>query len=121
VAGSTWNCLHAGPSGSSHSVSGQLATANTVRRGPGQNDPKQTFSELSLVDYTGRALRRGKRGRIDDALRPILERLESRGAPTWLDDIAHLRRRYYREIGSVLSVREYRDLLRQRKLNGVVG
>lgn len=76
---------------------------------------------LRLVDYTGRALRRGKRGRIDAALLPILQRLEREGSAGWLDDMAHLGRQYYRAIGSALSLRQYRDFLGQRRLNGVVG
>ncbi len=76
---------------------------------------------LQLVDYTGRALRRGKRGRIDAALRPILDRLEHGASPGWVDEMTHLSRRYCRAIGSALSLREYRNFLGQRRLNGVVG
>jgi REP element-mobilizing transposase RayT len=76
---------------------------------------------LALVDYTGRALRRGKRGRIDPALRPILERLEHTSPAGWLAEMAHLSRRYCRAIGSALSLRNYRDFLGQQRLNGVTG
>lgn len=76
---------------------------------------------LRLVDYTGRALRRGKRGRSDAALRPILERLGQGSSADWLEEMAHLSRRYCRAIGSALSLREYRDFLGQRRLNGVTG
>jgi len=76
---------------------------------------------LDLVDYTGRALRRDKRGRIDPALRPILERLAQGGAAGWLAEMAHLSRRYCRAIGSAVSLREYRDFLGQQRLNGVSG
>jgi len=76
---------------------------------------------LALVDYTGRALRRGKRGRIDPALRPILERLERASPAGWLVEMTHLSRRYCRAIGSALSLREYRDFLGQRRLRGVAG
>jgi len=76
---------------------------------------------LDLVDYTGRALRRGKQGRINASLRPILERLEPDGAARWLAEMTHLGRRYCRAIGSALSLREYRDFLGQQRLNGVTG
>jgi len=76
---------------------------------------------LQLVDYTGRALRRGKRGRIDATLRPILERLEQDAATGWIYEMTHLSRRYCRAIGSALSLRAYRDFLGQRRLNGVTG
>lgn len=76
---------------------------------------------LSLVDSTGRALRQGKRGRIDPAVRPILERLAMPDASEWLSDLTHLTRRYYRAIGSARSLRAYRAFLGQKRLNGVTG
>lgn len=76
---------------------------------------------LQLVDYSGRALRRGKRGRIDDAIKPIFERLEGGASSGWLEEMMHLSRRYCRAIGSATSLREYRNFLGQRRLNGVVG
>ena len=76
---------------------------------------------LALVDFTGRAIRRGKRGRIDITLRPILERLEGGDAARWLRDVAHLSRRYCRAVGSAMSLREYRDHLGQQRLNGITG
>jgi len=95
---------------------------------PMADEKEQSFSlpialpdYLDLVDYTGRALRHGKRGRIDPALRPILERLEQGGAAGWLAEMAHLSRRYCRAIGSALALREYRDFLGQQRLNGVTG
>lgn len=72
---------------------------------------------LALVDYTGRALRHGKRGRIDPELAPIVERLQHCG--DWLDDLRHLTRRYWRAIGSVGSLIAYRELLGQQRLKGL--
>jgi len=83
--------------------------------------PMELPDYLALVDYTGRAFRRGKRGRINPALRPILERLEGGDAAGWLEEMAHLSRRYCRAIGSAWSLREYRDFLGQRRLWGVTG
>lgn len=76
---------------------------------------------LDLVDYTGRALRHGKRGRIEPGLQPILQRLEQGVSAGWLEEMAHLSRRYCRAIGSTLSLRQYREFLGQRRLNGVTG
>lgn len=76
---------------------------------------------LLLVDRTGRALRRGKRGRIDAGLASILERLNCRQSSTWLQDMNNLTRRYCRAIGSAISLRNYRDYLGQVRLNGVTG
>lgn len=76
---------------------------------------------LQLVDSTGRALRDGKRGRIDPALQPILARLSPRGSGEWLSELSHLTRRYCRAIGSAASMRVYREFLGQQRLNGVTG
>lgn len=76
---------------------------------------------VELVDYTGRELRRGKRGRISSALPPIMERLDLAARREWLQDMAHLTRRYCRAIGSMVALREYRDFLGQKRLNGATG
>ena len=73
----------------------------------------------SLVDHTGRQPRRGKRGRIDPALAPILERLQSTGS--WFDELKNLSRRYCRAIGSAASPMAYRENLGQKRLRGLAG
>lgn len=120
--------IAATPEDSDHtSVQARIAKRDTALA-PMAGAPADCFSlpialpdYLHLVDYTGRALRRGKRGRIDAALRPILERLERDASSGWLDEMAHLSRRYCRAIGSAWSLRAYREFLGQRRLNGVVG
>jgi len=81
--------------------------------------PLELADYVALVDSTGRALRHGKRGRIDPSLKPILERLAMPDASEWLSDLAHLTRRYYRAIGSAGSLRAYRAFLGQQRLNGI--
>ena len=54
--------------------------------------PLQEADYLALVDATGRVSARGKRGRIDPALEPILARLSS-SADSWFEDLAALRSR----------------------------
>lgn len=76
---------------------------------------------LLLVDRTGRALQQGKRGRIDPALQPILERLRGTEPSSWLLEMNKLTKLYYRAIGSAESLRGYREFLGQARLNGVVG
>ena len=87
----------------------------------GHRAPIDLKSYLTLVDETGRALRAGKRGRIDPALAPILERLSGLAPIGWLDNMRDLSRRYCRAIGSNRALRAYRDFLGQRRLNGVTG
>ena len=94
-------------------MAGQAAAGFTL--------PISSRDYVELVDYTGRELRRGKRGRISPALPPILQRLDPATRRDWLDDMTHLTRRYCRAIGSLLSLREYRDFLGQKRLNGATG
>ena len=72
---------------------------------------------LKLVDYTGRQLRAGKRGRIDPQLAPILERLQPSGS--WSTELKNLTRRYCRAIGSAASLLAYREALGQQRLRGL--
>lgn len=80
--------------------------------------PIRRLDYLKLVDATGRQLRHGKRGRIDDSLAPIMERLTS-NPNSWLDELRQLSRRYCRAIGSAASLTAYRDHLGQQRLNGL--
>ena len=81
--------------------------------------PMRCRDYLVLVDQTGRHLRRGKRGRIDPELDPILKRLQTNAS--WFDDIKNLTRRYCRAIGSVASLTSYRKALGQQRLRGLAG
>ncbi len=81
--------------------------------------PMRLLHYLELVDHTGRQFRRGKRGRIDPELKPILERLQS--SDNWFDELKNLTRRYCRAIGSEASLMSYREALGQRRLRGLSG
>ena len=83
--------------------------------------PIRRHDYLQLVDHTGRALRRGKRGQIRAALPPIIERLQRSARRDWLAEMADLTRLYSRAIGSSVSLARYRDYLGQSRLNGLVG
>ena len=58
---------------------------------------------LSLLDWTGRQLRAGKRGTIPDHLAPILERLRING-DGWLEMVRHFGRRFKRVVGRADSL-----------------
>lgn len=75
---------------------------------------------LQLVDHTGRAYRRGKRGKISAALPPIIERLQRTAHREWLVEMSNLTRLYCRAIGSTISLQNYRDYIGQVKLKGLV-
>lgn len=74
---------------------------------------------LTLVDYTGRQFRADKRGQIDAELPPIVERLQRSSRRTWLNEMSHLTRHYFRAIGNLISLAEYRDYLGQNRLKGL--
>ncbi|MDH3590104.1 MAG: transposase, partial [Gammaproteobacteria bacterium] len=74
---------------------------------------------LQLVDYTGRQLRSGKRGRIPATVPPIVERLSKTCTRHWLDEMSQLTRHYVRAMGNLLSLGDYRDFLGQTKLKGL--
>ena len=61
---------------------------------------------LSLVDWTGRAIRKGKKGRIPASVPPILDRLQSNG-DDWIREMQHYGRWYYRAVGSLQSLQGY--------------
>jgi REP element-mobilizing transposase RayT len=76
---------------------------------------------LTLVDWTGRHFRRGKRGRIGATQPPIIERLQRSSRRAWVDEMKHLTRHYFRAIGDIVSLRNYRDHLGQIRLKGLTG
>lgn len=62
---------------------------------------------VTLVDWTGRQFRRGKRGRIDATQPPIIDRLQRSSRRTWLDEMKHLTHHYFRAIGNIVSLSDY--------------
>ena len=81
--------------------------------------PVHRLDYLQLVDFTGRALRRGKRGRIRAALPPIVERLKRSARREWQLEMSNLTRLYWRAIGSASSLQNYRDFIGQERLKGL--
>jgi len=72
---------------------------------------------LQLLDWTGRVLRRDKRGRIPADLPPILERLKL-PPDQWIDEMQHYGRWYYRAVGSLQALASYCEMLGQQWLKG---
>lgn len=72
---------------------------------------------LNLVDWSGRAIRSGKRGHIADRAPPILERL---GIPDqqWSREIRHYGHWYFRAVGSWTALEKYRRHLGCQWLKG---
>lgn len=79
--------------------------------------PMRYTDYLQLVDATGRALRRGKRGTIPVSLAPILQRLGMASAD-WVQEMRYYGRWYYRAVGSIQSLQSYCEHLGQQWLKG---
>ena len=73
---------------------------------------------LTLVDWTGRAIRDDKRGAIPAQCPPILHRLglDEHG---WIDNVEHFGRRFHRAIGPVDRLRQLGQALGQCWLQGL--
>ena len=65
--------------------------------------PIQQDDYFKLVDWTGRCIKEGKRGRIPSHLSPILQRLEI-NEEQWVDGVAHYGRHFYNVVGLVRHV-----------------
>jgi REP element-mobilizing transposase RayT len=83
--------------------------------------PIRKTDYLMLVDWTGRQFRRGKRGWIRTTQPPIIERLQRSSRRAWLDEMKHLTHHYFRAIGDIVSLSDYRDHLGQIRLKGLGG
>jgi len=66
---------------------------------------------LSLLDWTGRQIRKAKPGRIPAECGPILERLQC-SAETWLDFVNNFLQRFRNEAGLAASRQAYRNRAR---------
>lgn len=75
---------------------------------------------LQLVDWTGRQIRIGKRGRMRTTIPAIVERLGKTTRRNWTHEMRHLTRHYARAIGSTVSLTTFRDHLGQERLKGLV-
>jgi len=65
--------------------------------------PIQQDDYFKLVDWTGRCIKEGKRGRIPNHLAPILQRLEI-NEDQWVDGVEHYGQRFYSVVGLVRHV-----------------
>jgi hypothetical protein len=84
----------------------------TSRRASNQGCLPMTLETyLKLVDWTGRQIRRDKRGQIPSDCVPILEPLQC-SAETWLDYVTNFHQRFRHAAGLALSQQSFRLKLR---------
>lgn len=79
--------------------------------------PMKQQDYLTLVDWSGRHLQRGKRGCISGHLPPILERLGI-GSEQWINEMQNYGHWYYRAVGSFHAMERYCQHLGQQWLKG---
>ena len=80
--------------------------------------PFDFLDYLSLVDWTGRAVREDKRGAIPEDLAPILLRLGVE-PENWLDSVCQFESRYRRVMGPVKTLRELAEATGIRWFHGI--
>ncbi|MEX0618483.1 MAG: transposase [Pseudohongiellaceae bacterium] len=76
------------------------------------------FSYFNLVDWTGRAIRCGKRGAIPDHIQPILGKLGIQ-TDNWVSNIQSLGQKFYRVLGCVERLRQLAKQQNQCWVNGL--
>jgi len=73
---------------------------------------------IELVDWTGRAIRKDKRGHIPQDILPILVRLNI--APDkWLQTVYHFSRRFHCVVGGLQRIRVYSDAIGRKWMKGL--
>ncbi|MBS0264598.1 MAG: hypothetical protein JSS02_21870, partial [Planctomycetes bacterium] len=65
--------------------------------------PMSLADYLQLLDWTGRQLAKGKKGRISDSIEPILQRLQL-DQEGWCDLVAHFGRRFFVVAGAPQTI-----------------
>ena len=87
----------------------------TTRRASSKGCLPMTLGQyLSLLDWTGRQIRKSKVGAIPNDCAPILDRLEC-SAETWLDFVRNFRKRFRGEAGLLRNRQLYRTHRRQSR------
>ncbi len=80
--------------------------------------PFELNDYLELIDWTGRALRPDKRGAIGTREPPILSRI-GWASDTWVKEMRHYGKWYYRAVGSIQTLTIYCEHLGQHWLKGM--
>ena len=78
--------------------------------------PMSLGDYLELLDWTGRQLAKGKKGRIPDTVGPILERLQL-DQKAWCDLVAHFGRRFFVVAGAPTTIDGTTSRLNQHRYN----
>ena len=80
--------------------------------------PMQEVDYFALVDWTGRAIRAGKRGAIPSHVQPILRKLEVNEV-NWVSNTQHFGSRFRRVLGRANQIRWLANRTERKWLNGL--
>ena len=89
-----------------------LDGSGRIRLSEGIPYSRQDYFEL--VDWTGRVLRSGKRGAIDESQAPILQRLGI-DEESWIESVARFQHYFFDVAGSVASLEQYQKAQNQHR------
>ncbi|MBS0265478.1 MAG: hypothetical protein JSS02_26335 [Planctomycetes bacterium] len=78
--------------------------------------PMSLGDYMQLLDWTGRQLAQGKKGRIPDTVGPILERLQL-DHQGWCDLVAHFGRRFFVVAGAPTTIDGTTSRVNQHRYN----
>ncbi len=71
---------------------------------------------LELLDWTGRQLVRGKKGRIPNSVAPILQRLKL-DRHAWCELVGHFGKRFFHVAGDVETIETTTSRVKQQRYN----
>jgi hypothetical protein len=95
----------------------QPPTLNPFKGPKGSDNSNRIDFELTdylrLVDWTGRAIRKDKKGAIPNDLAPILERIGI-NPDAWLKSISHYNRHYFSVLGAIDRISAYAQVQKKR-------
>ncbi len=93
------------PDYKSHQPKSLYAFVGNTRKGMPEGLPFKLTDYIELVEQTGREMRKGKRGKIDAALSPILQRLNFE-ADNWLYLAQNFESKLKGLVGSVSKLKQ---------------
>lgn len=92
--------------------------AGNPRKDMPEGLPFRLTDYISLVDWTGRIVRKDKRGAIDDRLPPILERLHQ-DKQSWLYVTSHFESRFKHFVGAAHIIRKACSSMGYQRCSGI--
>jgi hypothetical protein len=91
-------------------IDAHLVPFNDDPKGADEPVPMSCADYLELVEWTGRIVRKDRRGSIPQNVPPVLKRMRM-GGLEWAREIRHFGKWYYRAVGAWSKLEQYREHL----------